>query len=681
MMSMCINRSRNGLQFIFYILCLIELSTICMSLVSGSDMLIIRHGRSRVRHSSEKKHIRWGLHAFDNLTLSDYDYESSNGTNGSNETFIDTNFGGSTMASGTNQTLFGTDTFGYYSTEFIFNNNLNSNTNDTKLISTLAPASTGTFNQQRWSSTQSLSPPTKRKHGKKKRIMASIRKNVEEGIVYLRTHGRHSRPTAIMPNGLHKKQQQQQQQIIEQRTSIENTDEVDATSNENQFSLDENGSMISNPLSISKFIKLPLTQPFNHVRNQQQQHNQSNQKRMKNEKPTLPSSSSGSQLRKTKRPTMNSEHDENDDEDDDDDNDNSGDDVDDSNDLIDSDEMPSHNERIYFDFDMQNDGPDTIGTETDSYPIHSKTLKTDEHFRPNNKNSDDSRNINGDKTKLIDSQHPILNAAAATTTTTTSITTTTTITSAIDATIKNVKHNLNGNGVDANYFRSNKKLNKTLPTHLKLVNDMKREQQHQQMRAKQQNQKLAIAKGIQPGFVSRTGGNNATKQNDSMVSIARINTKSFDNNHNHKNDQFELNGILTAFDELNDEQQTANDESDDDDDGLNSFPFDANYEQNFSFDGKSDNPNDILQPAIFRMEDIDLDDLDETSRNNRLNLMKGRDVVTNFLQIVESQHLLGANCTAGTALNLGEGVVDRYAQDRFRVEAEVAVNRANMLTR
>jgi len=36
---------------------------------------------------------------------------------------------------------------------------------------------------------------------------------------------------------------------------------------------------------------------------------------------------------------------------------------------------------------------------------------------------------------------------------------------------------------------------------------------------------------------------------------------------------------------------------------------------------------------------------------------------------------------AGTSLNLGEGVVDRYAQDRFRVEAEVAVNRANMLTR
>lgn len=57
------------------------------------------------------------------------------------------------------------------------------------------------------------------------------------------------------------------------------------------------------------------------------------------------------------------------------------------------------------------------------------------------------------------------------------------------------------------------------------------------------------------------------------------------------------------------------------------------------------------------------------------------DIVTKFLRIVETQHLLGDNCTAGTDLNLGEGVVDQYAQERFRVEADVAVNRANMLTR
>ncbi|XP_015113289.1 probable G-protein coupled receptor CG31760 [Diachasma alloeum] len=57
------------------------------------------------------------------------------------------------------------------------------------------------------------------------------------------------------------------------------------------------------------------------------------------------------------------------------------------------------------------------------------------------------------------------------------------------------------------------------------------------------------------------------------------------------------------------------------------------------------------------------------------------DVVSRFLRIIENQHLLGENCTAGTDLNLGEGVVDQYAQERFRLEANLAVNRANMLTR
>ncbi|KFB48669.1 AGAP006152-PA-like protein [Anopheles sinensis] len=98
-------------------------------------------------------------------------------------------------------------------------------------------------------------------------------------------------------------------------------------------------------------------------------------------------------------------------------------------------------------------------------------------------------------------------------------------------------------------------------------------------------------------------------------------------------------------------------------------------------DGSEPGAVEVDVTNIFHMEEAELNKLDKTSRLNRRNLMKGRDVVTQFLQIVESQHLLGANCTAGTALNLGEGVVDRYAQDRFRVEAEIAVNRANMLTR
>lgn len=92
--------------------------------------------------------------------------------------------------------------------------------------------------------------------------------------------------------------------------------------------------------------------------------------------------------------------------------------------------------------------------------------------------------------------------------------------------------------------------------------------------------------------------------------------------------------------------------------------------------------NNEFSDVIRRFDEyVDLEGLDETSRNNRLNLMQGRDLLTTFLRIVETQHLLGSNCTAGTALNLGEGVVDRYAHDRFRVEAEIAVNRANMLTR
>ncbi|VVC24727.1 Hypothetical protein CINCED_3A012482 [Cinara cedri] len=38
------------------------------------------------------------------------------------------------------------------------------------------------------------------------------------------------------------------------------------------------------------------------------------------------------------------------------------------------------------------------------------------------------------------------------------------------------------------------------------------------------------------------------------------------------------------------------------------------------------------------------------------------DIVNRLLRTVESQQQLGNNCTAGTHLNLGEGVVDRYAQ-------------------
>lgn len=72
------------------------------------------------------------------------------------------------------------------------------------------------------------------------------------------------------------------------------------------------------------------------------------------------------------------------------------------------------------------------------------------------------------------------------------------------------------------------------------------------------------------------------------------------------------------------------------------------------------------------------DDAQETEREGKTTHV---DIVTKFLRIVESQHLLGENCTKGTDFNLGEGVVDRYAQERFRLEGEIAVNRANLYTR
>ncbi|XP_021938254.1 uncharacterized protein LOC110838906 [Zootermopsis nevadensis] len=122
------------------------------------------------------------------------------------------------------------------------------------------------------------------------------------------------------------------------------------------------------------------------------------------------------------------------------------------------------------------------------------------------------------------------------------------------------------------------------------------------------------------------------------------------------------------------------------------FEGDENNNHEHNNNGSPTNPKDELGALYYDEEDLGLgtegidsdigvvDDLGRVS--DTADPKRGMvDVVTRFLTIVESQHLLGENCTAGTDLNLGEGVVDQYAQERFRVEADVAVNRANMLTR
>lgn len=104
-------------------------------------------------------------------------------------------------------------------------------------------------------------------------------------------------------------------------------------------------------------------------------------------------------------------------------------------------------------------------------------------------------------------------------------------------------------------------------------------------------------------------------------------------------------------------------------------------------DSMSDSITSISEPAdsleLYDSSDADSPDansLDDPSTYDQMN-KPNLDIMTKFLRIVESQSLLGDNCTAGTDFNLGEGVVDRYAQERFRLVAEVAVNRANWLTR
>ncbi|XP_041975014.1 probable G-protein coupled receptor 158 [Aricia agestis] len=95
-----------------------------------------------------------------------------------------------------------------------------------------------------------------------------------------------------------------------------------------------------------------------------------------------------------------------------------------------------------------------------------------------------------------------------------------------------------------------------------------------------------------------------------------------------------------------------------------------------SYDNETQRTSDEVEVSVKEIV-INETDLENVTVRHSVH----EDVVTKFLRLIETQHLLGENCTAGTHLNLGEGVVDRYAQERFRVEADVAVNRANMLTR
>lgn len=593
-------------------------------------MLIIRHGRSRVRHSSEKNHIRWGLQAFDNLTLYDYDYENANGTGGSNETLFDFGLSGGGSGGG-NQTFLGSEPFGYYSSEMVFNNGTTTgsnsgSSNESRLISTLAPSPSSS---NRWSASMSTSAstsaststlPAKNQKLAKKQFMESIRKNVEEGIEYLRTHAHLSQPTAVMPSekALLQLQKQAEQFALaeKQKTMMAHSDETDSKSS---------GSAES-AIPISKHFKSSFAiTPFGHAH--ATEHNPLNQKKRQFDK----------QL-----PLWRAHQ------------------IDEINGNTNRIEQSRHNAN-QFDDEMQNDETYNQNVhDSDIHPYKSNKLNKSgaRHAHESSSSSSSSSTASNGRAnsiatmKTIDSIVTSINAAEKISKK---------YFDQATAVLNDAKPNLNGNSnVTRSNFRSQGN-NSKLTSRIQSANEKRNE-------LKNGHGKSADVPISSVASLTSHADDTvelSTKQNDSNVKFTT-----------NLNNQFEGTGFLSPFDELNDEQQA----NDDNGDETNPFTFDSNYEQTMTFDGKMANTNgDGIQLSIFQPED--LDDLDEISRNNRINLMRGRDVVTKFLQIVESQHLLGANCTAGTALNLGEGVVDRYAQDRFRVEAEVAVNRANWLTR
>lgn len=72
--------------------------------------------------------------------------------------------------------------------------------------------------------------------------------------------------------------------------------------------------------------------------------------------------------------------------------------------------------------------------------------------------------------------------------------------------------------------------------------------------------------------------------------------------------------------------------------------------------------NETQRVLADEMNDVrDVDVSNDTGSENATLVRPSamEDVVTKFLRLIETQHLLGENCTAGTHLNLGEGVVDR----------------------
>lgn len=608
---------------LFCLLFFAEISTFWVSSTFASssltDTLIFRHGRSRVRHSSEKNHIRWGLKAFDNLTLIDYDYEnSSNSSVGSNETMFD-GIGMNT----TNQSIYDNDGVGPFSLAYYSSSDRSTAIGGggwTKISSTSSPSMTRQYNNSwtagGWTTISSSANPNIKLA--KKQIMENIRKDVEEGIVYLRTHAHLLQPTEAMPS--EKLQPLQLPPVRVPQSTASSHNDI-----RKKYSLEA--------ITIEPGIE------------------------------STPSSF----------------------------------------DIPTEMQYASRNMRKRF----QNHFNQFKGT-TDSIIQKANTFLLRNTELDGNKKADAlSQSIPGSDAKTDVPTPPATDAPPKNEKT------------SFDH-VNDEKHNLNGN-----LLQSLSEKNATGDKfNINLNNKFEYNSQEHQAEAPKGSFAPAIPSSPPPTLYpptkidSRKNPSNEFErkeqvnhppsvkfQSDTNDVVLNFKYAATEKDNNNVSDNLNSNSdgsgsagdkvhlrMLPKFNLYSSDDDSAvavatvaNDSESTDNEII--FPSDADdvddndFERNINFDLTNDNLNDIT-PAIYRMDAIELaqmNEMDETSRRNRLRMMKGMDVVTEFLQIVERS--MDNNCSAGTAVNLGEGVVDQYAQERFRVKADVAVNRANMLTR
>lgn len=481
-----------------------------------SDMLIIRHGRSRVRHSTEKNHIRWGLKALDNLTL-DYEYDNETMEINGNQSSYDITGSDAFYLNGSSSSSAGGGNVGSNSAERIYSPYSTPSSSDYQFRRTNdfgADSSASDDTSQRLGGAAIVESPAPvpvaaKKKIKKKQIMANIRKNVDKGLQYLKSHAHLN---------------EQNMEIDSVRPILERNTNPNNNNNEGTLSLKSKDNKIQLPFEdvTSTTASALALQLSNHAKAEQENHIQNDD--------SIPYLKESHQSTASAFPSMSS-----------------------SSSVYTSDGENQFSDDNAF-AEMKSDKTNTLLPEVES----NKQLRHKEQHQQQ------------PRAKLMKTQHRLITA--------------TNVSDDSDATVL-----------------------------------------------------------LTP---SRLGGfpDGHDELNEGEVEYSSADTRP--------------SGLYSDNNEL---INSADDE-------IVAVPADLSD----SFD-----PND--NESVDDYANLEL--LDETSRQNRKNLMKGRDVVTQFLQIVETQHLLGANCTAGTDLNLGEGVVDRYAHDRFRVEAEVAVNRANMLTR